>query len=60
VIANPYFAVTPADGSVTLTQVPPGDYVVAVRHEKLGTQEQRVTLTPSGAANLELVLEGKS
>jgi plastocyanin len=60
VIANPYFAVTPADGSVTLTQVPPGDYVVAVWHEKLGTQEQRVTLAPSGAANLELVLAGKS
>ena len=37
---NPYFAVTPADGTVTLSNVPPGDYVVGVWHETLGTQEQ--------------------
>src|SRR5262249_51996338 len=60
VLPNPYFAVTPADGSIAFASVPPGDYVVAVWHEKLGTQEQRVTLKPSDAANLEFVLEGKN
>jgi len=60
VVANPYFAVTPTDGSVTLSQVPPGDYVVAVWHEKLGTQEQHVSVAPRGAATVELVLEPKS
>lgn len=60
VLANPYFAVTPSDGSVTLEQVPPGEYVVGVWHEKLGTQEQRVTVPPRGTAKLEFVLEAKN
>jgi hypothetical protein len=60
VITNPYFAVTPADGSVILQQVPPGDYVVAVWHEKLGTQEKRLTLAPSGSVSVEFLLEAKS
>jgi len=54
-LANPYFAVTSPDGSVTLAQVPPGDYVVAAWQEKLGTQEQHVTVPPHGAANAEFV-----
>jgi plastocyanin len=60
VVPNPYVAVTASDGSVTLKQVPPGDYVVAVWHEKVGTKEQRVTLAPSGTATVEFVLEAKS
>jgi plastocyanin len=59
VIANPYFAVTPADGAVTLSQVPPGDYVLGVWHEKLGAQEQRLTLSPSGSATADFVFAGK-
>jgi plastocyanin len=55
VLANPFFAVTPASGSVTLSQVPPGKYVIAVWHEKLGTKEQPLTLEPRGAANVQLV-----
>ncbi|MFQ5667663.1 MAG: carboxypeptidase regulatory-like domain-containing protein [Candidatus Binatia bacterium] len=54
VVANPYFAVTPADGSVTLRQVPPGSYVVAAWHEKLGTREQHVTLPPKGTVTVRL------
>jgi len=54
IVANPYFAVSPADGAVTLTQVPPGTYVVAAWHEKLGTQEQRITLPPSGSVTVQL------
>lgn len=60
VLPNPYFAVTPADGTVALQPVPPGDYVVAVWHEQLGTQEQRVTVAPSGSAHLEFVLAAKN
>jgi len=55
IVPNPYAAVTPADGAVTLKQVPPGDYVVAVWHEKLGTQEQRLTLAPSGTATVQFI-----
>ncbi len=55
VVAHPYFGVTPASGAVTLAKVPPGTYTVGVWHEKLGTQEQAVTLAQSGAVTLEFV-----
>jgi len=44
VLDHPYFAVTSADGSFSLPNVPPGDYVVEVWHERLGTQEMNVTV----------------
>ena len=52
IIDNPYFGVTGADGSVTLKQVPPGQYVVGVWHEKLGTKELPVKLEAKGTAKL--------
>lgn len=58
VVPNPYFGVTPASGAVTLALVPPGEYVVGVWHETLGTKEQRVTLAPSGSANVEVSYSG--
>jgi plastocyanin len=58
VVANPYFAVTPANGSVTLSNVPPGEYVVAVWQEKLGSKEQRVKLEARGAASLQFTYAG--
>ena len=57
VFPHPYFAVTPSDGSVTLEKVPPGDYVVAVWHEKLGTKEQTVSLAPNGTAAVAVTFE---
>lgn len=50
VTENPYFAVTAADGAFELKNLPPGDYTVAVWHEKLGQQQQQVHVAPSGAA----------
>lgn len=55
IIDNPYFAVTPSSGAVTLEKVPPGDYVIAVWQEKLGTKDQRITLAPRGAVNVQFV-----
>ena len=46
VVNHPYFAVTGADGAFALKDVPPGDYVVASWHEKLGMREQPVKLAP--------------
>jgi plastocyanin len=57
VFADPYFAVTPPDGSVTLKGVPPGDYVVAVWHESLGTLVRPVTLPPSGTADVQFTFQ---
>jgi plastocyanin len=47
---HPYFAVTDADGSFTLENLPPGDYVVEAWHEVYGAQEMNVTVPPSGNA----------
>lgn len=58
VVPNPYVAVTPANGSVTLANVPPGEYVVAAWQEKLGTKEQRVKLEPRGSVNAQLAYAG--
>ncbi len=53
VVEQPYYAVTDASGKFDLKDVPPGAYTLAVWHESLGTQEQKVTVTagkPSAAA----------
>ena len=50
VIDHPYFAVTGPNGAFTLPNVPPGDYTIAVWHEKLGEQKQPVHLDASGKA----------
>jgi plastocyanin len=54
VFEHPYFGVTSKEGTVTLSTVPPGSYVVSAWHEKLGEKEQRVELTPSGSADVEI------
>ena len=57
VFDNPYFAITPSDGTVTLKSVPPGDYVVAVWHETLGTLVKPVTVAPSGSAAVQITYQ---
>jgi plastocyanin len=52
VFDNPYFGVTGSNGSVALTNVPPGDYVVGVWHPLLGTMVQPIKVAPSAAANV--------
>jgi plastocyanin len=44
VLDHPYYAVTDKDGKFELKTLPPGTYTIEAWHEKLGTQEQKVTL----------------
>jgi plastocyanin len=44
VMAHPFFAVTDADGWYEIKGLPPGDYTLAIWHEKLGTQEQKISV----------------
>lgn len=44
VLDHPYFAVTDKEGKFELKSLPPGTYTIEAWHEKLGTQEQKVTL----------------
>ena len=44
VLDHPYFAVTDKSGKFELKTLPPGSYTIEAWHEKLGAQEQKVTL----------------
>lgn len=59
VVDNPYFAVSGTDGSYEIRNLPPGDYVIGVWHETLGTQEQKVTIPPSSKASLSFTFKGE-
>jgi plastocyanin len=50
VVDHPYFGVSGPDGRVTLADVPAGEYVVGIWHERFGTREAKVTVTPQGTA----------
>jgi hypothetical protein len=43
---NPYYALTDANGSFKITDVPPGNYTLKVWHSKLGEQTKDVTVGP--------------
>jgi plastocyanin len=60
VVDHPYFAVTGEDGSFQLQNVPPGTYTLAIWHESLGTQEQTVTLAPSGTGEITFQFKEES
>lgn len=44
VLDHPFFAVTDASGKFELKGLPPGDYTIEAWHEKLGPQEQKITV----------------
>ena len=59
VVEHPYFAVTRPDGTFEIRNVPPGDYVIEAWQEKLGTQRQNVTVTPSGRQQIDFKFKGE-
>jgi len=54
VVDHPYFAVSDRTGSFTIHDVPAGQHTVVAWHEKLGSLEQKVGVTPGGTAEVEL------
>jgi plastocyanin len=58
VIANPFFAVTGADGSYSLKGLPPGTYTIQVWQEKYGTQEQQITVGAKDTKTLDFTIKG--
>ncbi len=52
VLDHPYFAVSAADGSFSLPNLPPGDYVVEAWHETYGAQSMNVTVGESATAEV--------
>jgi plastocyanin len=53
VVKTPFFAVTGADGKYEIKGLPPGDYTIAFVHEKLGEQDQKVTLAAKDSKTVD-------
>lgn len=53
VVKSPFFAVTGPDGKYEIKGLPPGDYTIAFVHEKLGEQDQKVTLAPKDTKTVD-------
>jgi hypothetical protein len=52
VFAHPYFAVTTQTGAFELAGIPPGTYTIEAWQEKLGTQDQTVTIGPKESKSI--------
>ena len=46
VVKSPFYAVTDKSGNYEIKGLPPGDYTIAFVQEKLGEQDQKVTVAP--------------
>ncbi|HWR35082.1 MAG TPA: carboxypeptidase regulatory-like domain-containing protein [Clostridia bacterium] len=53
VLPHPFFAVTDKDGKFEIAGLPPGTYTLAAVHERLGEQEQQITVAPKKDAIAE-------
>ncbi len=53
VVKSPFFAVSGPDGKYEIKGLPPGDYTIAFVHEKLGEQDQKVTLAPKETKSVD-------
>ncbi len=57
-VDNPYFAVTHADGTFSLRDVPPGDYTLAAWHPGVGSMiEQKVTVPAKQMVSANFVFQ---
>lgn len=54
VAPSPYFAVSAADGTFTIRDVPAGTYTLAAVHEKLGEQDVQITVPARGTATADV------
>ncbi len=59
VTEHPYYALTDANGSFKIADVPPGKYTLKVWHEKLGEQTKEVDVKEKGEAKVEFELKRK-
>jgi len=56
VLEHPFFDVTGTEGGFVIDNLPAGEYVIEIWHEKLGTQEQTVTLTEGESKEMSFVM----
>jgi plastocyanin len=53
VVKSPFYAVTGPDGKYEIKGLPPGDYTLGFVHEKLGEQDQKVTLAAKDSKTVD-------
>ena len=57
-VDNPYFAITQADGTFSLRDVPPGDYTLMAWHPGVGTMtEKKVAVLAKQMVNVDFLFE---
>ena len=59
VTKSPFYAVTGPDGKYEIKGLPPGDYTLAFVQEKLGTQEQKVTLAAKDSKTVDATFKAQ-
>ena len=59
IVNHPFFAVSDANGVVTLSGLPAGTYTVEAWHEKLGTQTQSVTVKDGETKSVNFTFKAK-
>ena len=57
VVKNPFYAVTGPDGKFEIKGLPPGDYTLAFVHEKLGEQDQKLTLAAKDTKTVNAIFK---
>jgi plastocyanin len=58
-LSTPYYAQAEADGHFVIPNVPPGQYVLHVWHDRAAQVDQPVTVTATGPANLRVDLDAR-
>src|ERR1700688_1396001 len=57
VVKSPFYAVSGPDGKFEIKGLPPGDYTIAFVHEKLGEQDQKVTLAAKDSKTVDVIFK---
>jgi plastocyanin len=59
VVKNPFYAVSGPDGKFEIAGLPPGDYTIAFVQEKLGEQDQKVTLAAKDSKTVDVTFKAQ-
>jgi hypothetical protein len=57
-VGNPYFAVTEADGTFRIADIPTGTYDVIAWHPHMAVQAQQIMIPPSGKVAVDFRFDG--
>ena len=58
VMPHPFYAVSAADGTFSIPNLPPGQYTLVAWHEKYGSQEQKITVGAKEAKTVAFTFKG--